>query len=90
MSLRLIRSALLTTSLLAGGIALADVAPPPDAGNNPDMATTMAKPDMSVPVDNKDDGCSMSGRATSTNAAAFLFGAGALALTLASRRRRTV
>jgi hypothetical protein len=84
----LLRTTVLGLSLLAGGVALADVAPPPDAGHTPDMASTMAKPDMSVPVTNNDSGCSMGGHGAAANASALLFGAGALALTLASRRRR--
>jgi hypothetical protein len=87
MRLSLLRSAVLGLSLLGAGLAFADVAPPADGGSTPDMTTTMAKPDMSAVTEPKDDdGCSMAHRSASTNAAALLFGASAIALAVTRRR----
>ena len=74
-------------ALLGGGVALADVAPPPDAGKIVDMASTQAKPDMTVTTPaSSDSGCSMSGHGA-TGGSAALLGAAALGLLLVSRRR---
>jgi len=86
MRLSLLRSAVLGLSLFGASVALADVAPPADGGSTPDMASTMAKPDMSTPVETKDDGCSMAHHNAPANAAALLFGASAVALAVTRRR----
>jgi MYXO-CTERM domain-containing protein len=67
-----------------GGIAFADVAPPPDGGKPADMATTMAQPDMSA-ASTDDGGCSMTAHGTPAGAAAFALVGAALLM----RRRRT-
>lgn len=73
---------------LMSGLAHADVAPPDDGGGKQDMTSTMAKPDLSTPVNTtNDDGCSMSGHREGS--AAGLVAVSAVALALLARRRRT-
>jgi hypothetical protein len=92
MSFRLasaLRAGLIGTSLLTAGLALADAAPYPDAGNkSPDMATTMAKPDMSVPTTPSDSGCSMAGHGTKAGSL-LVFGGALAALSFSARKRRS-
>jgi MYXO-CTERM domain-containing protein len=78
-----LRASVLGLSLI-GGVALADVAPPPDGGKPADMATTMAHPDMSAATSD-DSGCSMSAHGTPATAVGFALVGAALLM----RRRRT-
>jgi len=89
MTRHLLRCSILGASLLAGGIALADALPPPDSGTTPkDLATPMAKPDMTVAPQPSDDGCSMTQRRAPLRATLMVLTGALGAIALYRRTRR--